>query len=715
MELLSPAGSIEQALAGIKAGCNAIYGGLKKWNARNRAQNFSIDEYKEVMGYCKSNNVKFYMTINTLLRDREIDEIVSVFTDENFILPDAVILSDMGLAKVLKEEIPHLELHASTQYGTHNLNDIEYLSEYGISRVILAREVSLKDVIELRKNSSLEIEVFIWGSQCIGFSGMCYLGGLSVGGSGNRGRCIGLCRDIYDYKGEMGQYFYPEDLNALSKISVLKKSGINSIKIEGRMRKPQEIFEIVSNCRRIIDTLDENISKQDDDSCGYLGEELPVKGLVNKVNSRNKINFVEKEKLSTFDKIIKVDEDNNKSFIRFEDLDKYDEKVGYYKTCYTNDVVMNKKNIGFKIFVDKRNKLTKIDFINQYGERKMYEFDQNSSDHKSTVQELYNYFNGRLKDYDYNIYEFVFQKLSNNEIKFNKQKIDRCLEDIQSFAKNNVSLINESMQDKNHLENQLTIEAESSEIIDLIIQSEVKDIIYSISSYDELLKVLSKYGEEDKITYKLPLFDWNSKETKKYLDVLNGQNIMVTRLSQLYLLKDTPYKSIQAYYTVNCWNKSTLDILKKYGVSKLIGSPELSFNENMELVRNSGIKLILIFAGNIPLLFTRHCFKDILLCHKECNETKYFKNFYKGLNFNMYCNQSYRELFFDKPFLVNINETDDSCTKDISFCYVSRHDSKDKVLNTIKIMLENHNYYRELINDKYWNNSWNKNYKESVK
>jgi len=310
MEILSPAGNYEQVVAGINGGCNAVYGGLQSWNARNRADNFTLDEYFEVLKYCRCRNVKFYLTLNTLLRDAEIKNILEVFNSEKFEMPDAVILSDIGLIKILNEKFPKLAIHVSTQFGAHSIDDAKYLKSLGVSRIILAREVLMEDIIKIKNNTSLEVEAFIWGSQCIGFSGKCYWGSMVLGGSGNRGRCIGLCRHIYSYNGELGRFFYSKDLDALSKLSQLVEAGV-SIKIEGRMRKPYEILGIVSTTNA---QLKSEQGKSDDGYSGYLANKLPVQGLIEKVNSRKQVLYVKPSEITMYDGILRLDQNNGLKF-----------------------------------------------------------------------------------------------------------------------------------------------------------------------------------------------------------------------------------------------------------------------------------------------------------------------------------------------------------------------------------------------------------------
>ena len=294
MEILAPAGNMAQALAAIEGGCDALYGGLKAWNARKRASNFTLEEYKILLELCHQKNIKFYMTVNILMTTKEINDLKELFQSTDFPKPDAVIVADLGVVKMFKDYFPEIPLHASTQFGAYNLDDIKFLEELGFARVILARELSLSELKALKASTSIELEVFIYGSQCIAFSGQCLWGGLLNKTSGNRGGCIGMCRDVYSCNGVNGQVMYPQDIDCISLVEELDNLGIASIKIEGRLRKPDDIHRVIKNYSSIKKC--KHIQKRDN-YIGYFSDELPVRDMLNVVNPRNKYN-TETESLS---------------------------------------------------------------------------------------------------------------------------------------------------------------------------------------------------------------------------------------------------------------------------------------------------------------------------------------------------------------------------------------------------------------------------------
>ena len=180
MEILSPASNMEHIKVAIDNKANAVYGGLKQWNARNKAINFSEDEYELLINKLHNNNIKFYLTLNILMLDNEILEVVKFLHYHT--LPDSFIVADIGLIEVLKKEFPNVPLHFSTQFGCHSIDDVNFVESLGGKRAILARELTLSELNKIKENTNIELESFIWGSQCLSFSGLCFFGTLFCGG-----------------------------------------------------------------------------------------------------------------------------------------------------------------------------------------------------------------------------------------------------------------------------------------------------------------------------------------------------------------------------------------------------------------------------------------------------------------------------------------------------------------------------------------------------
>lgn len=255
MKIVAPAGSIERFYAAIKAGADEIYMGLKGFGARRNAVNLTLEEYKEALDYAHERGVKVFLTLNTIMMDIEI-EAISINLRELYKHGlDAVIVQDFGLAKFIKKNYPGLELHGSTQMTVANHIEANYLKSIGFERVVLPRELSFEEIKEIREKSEIELEIFVSGALCISYSGNCYMSSFIGGRSGNRGMCAQPCRKKYTSNGEdEGYALSPKDqLYGFDEIQKLKEIGIDSIKLEGRMKEPNYVFQTVSYYKELID------------------------------------------------------------------------------------------------------------------------------------------------------------------------------------------------------------------------------------------------------------------------------------------------------------------------------------------------------------------------------------------------------------------------------------------------------------------------------
>lgn len=258
IELLAPAGSYDSFIAAVENGANAVYLGGKLFNARANASNFDIDELKKIIEYAHLRGVKIHITMNTLLDDSEIPDALSFAYDIYSLGVDAVIVQDLGLAKVLHENIPDLVLHASTQLSAHNLECVEELSKLGFSRVVLARELTFDEIKYICDNTATEIEIFSHGALCVCYSGQCLMSSMIGDRSGNRGKCAQPCRLPYsllknDDEIAKGYLLSPKDLCSLELLKELP--NVVSLKIEGRMKSPEYVATVVSTYKKYINKI----------------------------------------------------------------------------------------------------------------------------------------------------------------------------------------------------------------------------------------------------------------------------------------------------------------------------------------------------------------------------------------------------------------------------------------------------------------------------
>ncbi len=255
IELLAPAGSPEAFIVALEAGADAVYLGLKDFNARKRAKNFTVDEFTHAVNYAHHNNKKVYLTLNTLVFDNEFESFIAMLDIAEDVNVDAVIVQDIGLIHLLRTYYPSLAIHASTQTFCHNSLHAQFLKNLGVSRIILPRELSLDEIKRIKEKVPLEYEVFIHGAMCFSFSGCCLFSSYLFGQSGNRGRCMQPCRFPFTVSGTTRYPFSMKDLAMGRSIQKLINAGITKFKIEGRLKSTWYINDVVSYYRKLIDSI----------------------------------------------------------------------------------------------------------------------------------------------------------------------------------------------------------------------------------------------------------------------------------------------------------------------------------------------------------------------------------------------------------------------------------------------------------------------------
>lgn len=259
IELLAPSGSMESLIMAVQNGADAVYLGGTRFSARAYASNFTEQELEDAVDYCHSYGVKVNITLNTLLKDSELDEAVSYAQFLYTIGVDALIVQDTGLIYRLRGLLPDFELHASTQLTIHNGEGALYFTEKGIRRVVLSRELSFEEIRHISRDLGVETEIFVHGALCISYSGQCLMSSILGGRSGNRGRCAQPCRLPYDLMDESGisrakaYLMSPKDITAVDNMDEIIDSGVYSLKIEGRMKRPEYVAAAVKYFREEIE------------------------------------------------------------------------------------------------------------------------------------------------------------------------------------------------------------------------------------------------------------------------------------------------------------------------------------------------------------------------------------------------------------------------------------------------------------------------------
>ncbi|MEA2081340.1 MAG: peptidase U32 family protein [Elusimicrobiota bacterium] len=264
--LLAPAGSKEALVAAVRGGADAVYIGAPGFNARMSSKSISFYDFAVLTDYAHENNVKVFAAMNTLIKHSEIHEAVKIISGLDKLGADAFIIQDLGLAEILNKYFENIEMHASTQLAAHSRLGVDVLAEAGFKRVILARELSYSELKLIAKHPPAELEVFCHGALCFSVSGQCLFSSFIGGHSGNRGRCTQPCRRIWLQGKRKGYLFSPRDMELAGHVRKLKKAGIASLKIEGRMRSAEYVYRTAKAYRLLLDASDSDFTEAQEES-----------------------------------------------------------------------------------------------------------------------------------------------------------------------------------------------------------------------------------------------------------------------------------------------------------------------------------------------------------------------------------------------------------------------------------------------------------------
>lgn len=273
IELALPAGSLETALTAFSYGADAVYFGLKEFSARKGAVNFSIEDLSRIRRYSLENGKKTYITINTLIDDASTKRVFDILDQVAFYGTDGIIIQDLGIADIIRRCYPTLPLHGSTQLAVHTAEGVRELQDLGFERVVLSRELSMEEIRRIRQECpDVELKVFIHGALCYGFSGLCSASAIKCNRSANGGECAQICRSWFqdDDLHRKGFFFSMEDMDAGERILELDRMGIDSAKVEGRLKSPEYVAAVTRYYRSILDKGRASLQEEDDVKTSFL-------------------------------------------------------------------------------------------------------------------------------------------------------------------------------------------------------------------------------------------------------------------------------------------------------------------------------------------------------------------------------------------------------------------------------------------------------------
>ena len=613
MELLAPAGTYESFIAAINAGADAVYLGGKAFSARAYSSNFSNEDIKNLIKYAHVRDVKVYVALNTLVFEDEFFEAVEFarFLYESDV--DAILLQDLGLASYLHKTMPDLILHASTQLNCHNIIQAKSLINLGFKRLVLAREVSLEQAKEI-KDLGVEVEVFVQGALCVSYSGNCLMSSFIGGRSGNRGRCAQPCRhhvELCHDEVSQGEYaISTKDLMTLDKIDEYRKYDIDSLKIEGRMKREEYVYQVVSSYRKAIDQVEFNFKEELEKierifnrkfTKGYLFNESRTT-LLNQDTPSNlgvplgriikvKNNFVYMkiiDEVEVGDGIKFLNENLDGMLLTRFSLDKE-----FVKTAHAGQVIsFSRNNLNLKegTLVNKT-----TDSKLNHKIQELIKIDKKVPLKLTLVGELNGHLNIIISDSRNNVIEyestFVLEKAKNNptskeriisqmskfdEYPYYYEQVDYKVDESVFIP---ISLLNQARREALEL---ITLKREN------INHYSLKNVRYTCELENQetkqtIIKVetLSQLEEVRKLNYPIMALDeLNYLEGYTFLRRINHKDVNKTKNNQMTSYYKEVEEGFKLYsYYGNVTNSYTLDMLFEHGYNLVFASVECSKNQ----------------------------------------------------------------------------------------------------------------------------------------
>lgn len=657
MEILAPAGNYSQALVSIENGCNALYGGLKKWSARSRAVNLSEEEYASLIKKCDDNNIKFYLTINTLLSDDELQEIDEFLSNGELPSPHGILVGDLGLLNLLKSKYNHIPIHISTQFGAYSLRDITLCQSLGAERVVLARELTLDEIKRIRKSTDVELEVFVYGNQCVITSGNCLWGGLSHTGSGHKGCCVGSCNDLFlCQNNRIGNFLWSNNIGLYGYVKTLEALGVDSIKIEGRLRSNEEIKSVLGKLEK---SLEGKYIANDYGYSGYFAGAIPPEGIINDYNPENKYQIIENMIFTENDYMMS----DNSGCRRFE-LGSRHNSAKYVYTMFNKEIKNNKTNISlrlnFSCDIGKKS-LESISYTRQNGTRVVFDM-KSKETNKTTIYlfQIIEILNTKIKE---NIYECKAKIPSMSKVRVDLKKLDDMILQINDSLNKIQYKVNLYEKDRTLNKENTIISVDSVEDINLGIAYGYKKFIFIIKKETLLVECL-KFEEKNNdidIYYQIPYLDY-ANNFDSMLIFLKNKKVVITRISQISLQQKYHFADMIGDISLNIWNSESARWYKENGISMVIAHPELSMSRLRDVQNKSGLKMIIIAASKIPYGYTRMCVRGQDLCNENCtNETVCFHDINKGHDVEFICDNQfgYRTICNADYYVASSWQTDD--------------------------------------------------------
>lgn len=668
VELLSPAGNMKCLKYAIANGADAVYISGKNFGARKYAENFTKEEIKEAIKYAHIYQVKIYITINTLIEESEKEDFINYvkYIHENNV--DAVIMQDIGMIKLIHEIFPNLEIHASTQTHCHNEETIKFLKSLGVSRVVLAREMTIDQIKSIK--TDIEKEVFIHGALCVSYSGQCLASSMILNRSGNKGECAGICRLPFDlYKEnekltkEKKYLLSLKELNTTEYIKQILSTDIKSLKIEGRMKSPEYVGYITKIYRNLIDKENKQLTETEQENIYKLYNREFTKGYLNNETNQNISNIKSPSHQGiTIGKVIDIK--NNKIKIKLikelnqNDGIKFTEDKGMIANFIYNEknLLINQGKKDQIIYLDNKIGLTKKTSVQKTTDIKLIKeinnIEEKQQDISFNVKAKLNeklkveikYKNINISKETNTINKAINKPTTKEEIKEKLNKTNNTpfkVKEITINMDNNIFIpLKEINNIKRELINALIEKLTTPKPIiikkakeEKVNQKLTKSINFLVRNEEQLKTLLTKNVNiytEDYLLYKKyknnNIYYKTPRVNNNYIN-LSNENILCSELGAINKYKDN--NNIISDIYLNIKNINSINLLIKNNVNKIGLSTELE-EKDIEIIMNEYKKsnktpnLEILIYGKIELMIMKYCPINKLLNenNKTCNLCK---------------------------------------------------------------------------------------------
>lgn len=738
-ELLAPAGDIECAYAALHFGADALYLGLKNFSARATATNFSEDELNEITAYAHYLHRKIYVTVNTLLQEAELPDLIRMLDICSRYKVDAVILQDLGVARVIKEQYKELEMHASTQMAVHNYEGALTLKELGFSRVVLARELTLDEINKIASIEGLETEVFIHGALCYSYSGICQFSSVEYGKSANRGKCLYPCRACFETKDGSEHIFSMKDMALEKDILRLKAT---SLKIEGRKKSALYVAAVTDYYRQILDGEKPDIKKAenikqifsrpwckfhlngkikevvDPDFVGHRGL------LIGQIESiqKGKFNFKPTHDIGRFDGLqidVKGDEkpfgfsvqkmyQNKKSVLNAKkgELTEIELPKGYpFLTkgmpIYLASSSFVKGAYNFnrpkaKEFQNKINISVVVDILKDRvcaKSGKAYFEIKGAFDKAVAEQKVYDAFKGSFEKTGDTLFDLQKFELNNPEKLFvplsviNELRRGLYQNIVPEFKNGQLPKVSEPIKNKKA---GFVIKVDRLEYIEKIDVQKFDEIIYLISEKIDFEKI--KKIPKNKLRIALPAVCRNPDVFKKSIAELLQQGYKKWEISNYWGLTVLKEKNIDLSFGPFLYMMNTQALMMAFNLkaSRISFSIEDTIMNIKDLALKSPVKTSFIIYQDVPLFTSAVCIRN-----GDCSQCKRDKKWidlnYKGNSYHALSTACQTMLFKEDPYCAaSLAKEINSTYYQMDFCYKSYNstevfDITQKLMNFIDI------------------------------